>query len=470
MKYKPYFSIIFTLFIFSAISSATVYENGENNSTSHWTAYNKHTIYDQNSSIEVIENRVDEDRKSRIIEFKGKEISYTYLLGAKEGVSAWNNTEESILSWKMKMKEPYQITLYVHTKKGLRYIYFSPSKNSRNFNNSAYIHVNLKKTSINYLWQTFSFDLATIIKNSDIENELLSVNGLTIQGLGAIDDIQLTSNKDDFITTWKITQSKKLQIETDNKLLYNFDIIWGDGSMDKNITQSITHHYKNSGLYSINIRGEYPHIYNLCSKKQHLITINQWGSQPWKSMKESFKDCQEFSSIYDTNPPDLTHVKNMYRMFYHADIFNEKLSDWNLSSVTDTSSMFYHADNFNQNIGNWDVSSVTDMSFMFSFCSKFNQDISRWDVSSVEDMRLMFWSAKMFNQDISDWNVSSLKTMRGIFNDATNFNQDITKWDTSSVTDTSNKAFKERLIPQNASVLTDIYNNLEQINGINEIP
>ncbi len=470
MKYKPYFSIIFILFIFSTLSLATVYENGENNTTNHWTAYDKHKIYDQNSSSQVIENSMDEDKKSRIIEFKGKEISYTYLLGAREGSAAWNNTEESILSWSMKMKEPYQITLYMQTKKGLRQIYFSHSRSPKNLNSSAYIHINLEATTMNDLWQTFSFDLATIIKKSDIENKLLSVNGLTIQGLGAIDDIQLTSNKDDFISTWNITQSQKLRIATNNKLHYNFDIIWGDGSMDKNVTQTITHNYKDAGVYTINIRGEYPHIYDLCSKEQSLISIYQWGSQPWKSMKESFKDCKEFSAIHDTNAPDLSNVKSMYRMFYNAHTFNEELSDWNLSSVTDTSSMFYHAENFNQNIAKWDVSSVTDMSFMFSFCSKFNQDISQWDVSSVEDMRLMFWSAKMFNQDISNWNVSSLKKMRGIFNEATNFNQDITKWNTSSVTDNSNKPFKERAIPQNASVVTDIYNELEQINGVNEIP
>ena len=33
----------------------------------------------------------------------------------------------------------------------------------------------------------------------------------------------------------------------------------------------------------------------------------------------------------------------------------------------------------------------------------FNQDISHWDVSSVTDMRTMFRDAEDFNQDIRVW-------------------------------------------------------------------
>jgi surface protein len=52
--------------------------------------------------------------------------------------------------------------------------------------------------------------------------------------------------------------------------------------------------------------------------------------------------------------------------------------------------MFRGSDNFNQDISNWNVSNVTDMNQMFSFAFSFNQDISNWDVSNVTDMGVCF--------------------------------------------------------------------------------
>ena len=50
---------------------------------------------------------------------------------------------------------------------------------------------------------------------------------------------------------------------------------------------------------------------------------------------------------------------------------------------------------------------------MFLF-SKFNDDISNWDVSNVTDMGSMFSSSK-FNGDISNWDVSNVKFKLAMF-------------------------------------------------------
>jgi surface protein len=132
------------------------------------------------------------------------------------------------------------------------------------------------------------------------------------------------------------------------------------------------------------------------------------------------------SGITDMSAPD-------YENFFGDDSFNEDISTWDVSSVTNMAYMFYEARSFDQDISAWDVSSVTDMYRMFVDAGFFNQDIGDWDVSSVTNMSNMFYGAYSFNQDIGDWDVSNVTSMAFMFRDGS-FNQDIGDWDVSSVT------------------------------------
>ena len=49
----------------------------------------------------------------------------------------------------------------------------------------------------------------------------------------------------------------------------------------------------------------------------------------------------------------------------------------------------------------------------------FNQDISSWNTSKVTDMRYMFKEATAFYQDITGWTTTSLTTSTGMFTGAT---------------------------------------------------
>ena len=94
-----------------------------------------------------------------------------------------------------------------------------------------------------------------------------------------------------------------------------------------------------------------------------------------------------------------------------------KVPDFLPSSIVIISYMFCNAAAFNQDISMWDTSNVTNMIGMFEGASAFNQPLNNWNVSNVTDMSYMFRYASSFNQDLSNWCVSNLPNMPEGFND-----------------------------------------------------
>ena len=50
----------------------------------------------------------------------------------------------------------------------------------------------------------------------------------------------------------------------------------------------------------------------------------------------------------------------MFEVFRESPRFNQDLSKWDTSNITNMHAMFYKATDFDQNISNWNVSNVTD--------------------------------------------------------------------------------------------------------------
>ncbi|TCI93216.1 BspA family leucine-rich repeat surface protein [Tenacibaculum sp. M341] len=270
--------------------------------------------------------------------------------------------------------------------------------------------------------------------------------------------------KEFFITTWQTT--------TDNESItiptigggYNYTIRWDDSNIDERVTGSATFTYKEPGIHTIKIGGQFPRIYfNNKGNKDKMLSIEQWGSIQWETFTGAFYGCSNL--ILNTlDVPDLSRVSDMSFMFAFTKKLNSGLSKWNVENVTNMSNMFLFSEGFNADISDWNVvnvenmstmfrgavsfnrdlskwgdkvAKVTDMSSMFYGAKEFNENISNWNVSRVIDMSFMFSGAEKFNIDISDWNVVNVENMSAMFQSASSFSVDISEWQVNKVTDMS---------------------------------
>ena len=148
----------------------------------------------------------------------------------------------------------------------------------------------------------------------------------------------------------------------------------------------------------------------------------------------NYNPLPNLTKVPDFFPSNIIDIKGL---FFGATNFNQDISMWNVSSVTNMDSMFYNANSFNQPLNNWNVSNVTNMNVMFSYANSFNQDLSNWNVSNVTNVAEMFYGASAFNQPLNNWNVSNVTNMAYMFSYANSFNQDLNNWNVSNVTEMS---------------------------------
>ncbi|MCL6267059.1 BspA family leucine-rich repeat surface protein [Flagellimonas myxillae] len=246
----------------------------------------------------------------------------------------------------------------------------------------------------------------------------------------------------DFVTTWKTdnigaTGNNQISIPTHTSSTYDYTVDWGDGSSDTNVTGDITHTYAIPGTYTVTISGLFPRIYfeDLLNTKDpmKLLTVEQWGSNPWQSMFGAFSGCGNMD-VVATDVPDLSLVTDLARMFQGCTLLvgNNSFTTWDMTTVLYMGEMFEDATMFNQPIGSWDVSGVETMNSLFRGALAFDQDISGWDTGNIMWMSQMFMGTS-FNPDISGWDTSSLTDMSFMFEMNDTFNRDISSWDTSNV-------------------------------------
>ena len=155
--------------------------------------------------------------------------------------------------------------------------------------------------------------------------------------------------------------------------------------------------------------------------------------QPNRHGKPTYKFCPDLSSW------DVSNATTMSHMFRSCIYFNGDLSRWDTGNVKNFDYMFQHALALKRDghLCSWNTSSAVSMQGMFCDCANFQEDISGWDTSNVTNMAVMFNGAVSFNCSLNSWNTSRVVTMKGMFLEAHNFNGNIVDWDTRAVRDMS---------------------------------
>ena len=216
----------------------------------------------------------------------------------------------------------------------------------------------------------------------------------------------------------------------------NFSVDWGDNTTETYTGGGqFTHHYATTGIYTITICGHMSSFTNPQNTSQRNITsVQTFGNIGIVNMDYLFADCDELTSVPQTLP---STVRSLRGMFNRVTTFNQSLSNWDVSKVTDMGFMFAGATSFNQPLNNWNTGNVTNMSYMFNGATAFNQPLNNWDTSNVIGMNSMFLEATSFNQPIGNWDTSKVVSMFGMFQNAYAFNQSLNNWNTSNVTNMS---------------------------------
>jgi hypothetical protein len=174
----------------SLSNAITVYENAEDGKVDGWRIQG-----DGDEPKNIHSPSLD----SQVIRLEGR--GGPWILGGVSGDLAWKNNKEKKISWKMVTGSRYTIYIPVTTKNGTRYLFYNdlPKRILRHGVKGGILHGlgGYKHDEYKGVWRDYTRDLEADLKDSEPDNELISVNGFIYSGANvSIDNILLYNPKE----------------------------------------------------------------------------------------------------------------------------------------------------------------------------------------------------------------------------------------------------------------------------------
>tara|TARA_B100000035_G_scaffold91129_1_gene76904 strand:- start:35 stop:2668 length:2634 start_codon:yes stop_codon:yes gene_type:complete len=188
-----------------------------------------------------------------------------------------------------------------------------------------------------------------------------------------------------------------------------------------------------------------------------------WDMTTVENASLMFKNAKKFNdaSVHTFFKSDTSvsyAITGLASMFEGAELFNQNLWKWDMTTVTDASSMFKNATAFNGWIrpflekSNGTSYQLTTCSSMFEGANAYNQSVSTWDMTTVENASAMFKNAEDYNRYMGSWfdssDSNSITDVSSMFEGANSFNSSIQTWDATTIEDASSM-FKNNSVIQN---------------------
>lgn len=140
--------------------------------------------------------------------------------------------------------------------------------------------------------------------------------------------------------------------------------------------------------------------------------IDAWDVGAVTDMASMFRQATSFNQSIDSW--DVSNVTLFNDMFRSNPAFNQSLNSWDVSSGTNFTWMFFDAGAFNGNVTGWTFKATGSilMFNMFRSAPSFDQDLSGWNVSQVSNLASFMLSAGVstanYDALLPGWDAQSL--------------------------------------------------------------